>query len=276
MFTKKLSIIYFGLFFTGWLIGCHNTSFSAVATNDTLVKNAPAKNIFKLQSYTYDSTKNYIYLTFDDGPQNGTVSCFNVCKALGVKASFFMVGVHANSKRTKEIVTDIRNAYPDVLLCNHSSTHAFRGKYQYFYHHPDLAIKDFYKAQKSLQVPLKIIRLPGNSAWVRTNDVKASHIVKPICLKLDSAGYNVIGWDVEWNFSHKTETPIQSTQKMLNIVDSAMAKNRLHTKNHLVILTHDRMFKDQNYTDSLTKFIAKLKIDKRNVFETIDHYPGVK
>jgi peptidoglycan/xylan/chitin deacetylase (PgdA/CDA1 family) len=276
MFTKKVYNICLGLFFLGWLMSYHHTSFSAVATNDTLTKKIPLENNFKAKPYIYDSTKNYIYLTFDDGPQNGTIQCVAVCKALGVKASFFMVGVHANSKRTKEIVSEIRNAYPEILLCNHSSTHAFRGKYHYFYHHPELAAKDFFKAQQTLQVPMKIVRLPGNSAWVRTNDVKASPIVTPICLKLDSAGYNVIGWDVEWRFSHKTETPIQNTQKMVNIVDSAMAKNRLHTKNHLVILSHDRMFKNQNYTDSLTKFIVKLKLDKRNVFETIDHYPGVR
>ncbi|MBC7722216.1 MAG: polysaccharide deacetylase, partial [Pedobacter sp.] len=93
---------------------------------------------------------------------------------------------------------------------------------------------------------------------------------------LDSAGYNVIGWDVEWDFNHKTANPVQSPQRLINIVDSAFAKEHLHTKNHLVILSHDRMFRNQNYTDSLAKFITLLKQNPRNVFETVDHYPGVK
>lgn len=275
MFTQKGCIIYFVLLFLGWLISCNNISFSVVASDDTLTKKEYKKNSIKAKSFIYDSTKNYIYLTFDDGPQNGTMRCFNVCKDLGVKASFFMVGQHANSPKTKAIVAIIREAYPQILLCNHSTTHA-NGHYRYFYHHPQMAAEDFYKAQQTLQVPYKIIRLPGNSAWVNGNGIKASHLVDTVCMKLDSASYNVIGWDVEWRFSHKTETPIQNTQRMKNIVDSALVKNRLHTKNHLVILSHDRMFKNQNYTDSLAKFINLLKQDPRNVFETVDHYPELR
>src|SRR4051812_756066 len=35
----------------------------------------------------YDSTKKYIYLTFDDGPQPGTLECFHTIQQLGVKAT---------------------------------------------------------------------------------------------------------------------------------------------------------------------------------------------
>ncbi len=273
MFAKKYTICL-SLFFLGGLIGCHNSSFSAVAFSDTLSHKKYPINNFEGKPYIYDSTKNYIYLTFDDGPQNGTLHCVNVCKELDVKASFFMVGDHANSSKTKAIVATIREAYPQIVLCNHSTTHA-NGHYKYFYHHPQMAAADFFKAQITLNVPYKIIRLPGNSAWVVAGKVKASQLVDSTCIMLNSAGYNVIGWDVEWSFSHKTETPIQSTQKMINMVDSAMAKNRSHTKNHLVILSHDRMFKNSNYTDSLAKFINLLKQNPRNIFETVDHYPGV-
>lgn len=258
----------------GWLMGCHNISFSAVASDDTLTKKEHKKSSIKVKPFIYDGTKNYIYLTFDDGPQNGTMSCFKVCKDLGVKASFFMVGQHANSTRTKAIVDTIREAYPQILLCNHSTTHA-NGHYRYFYHHPQMAAEDFYKAQRTLQVPYKIIRLPGNSAWVNNNGIKATHLVDSTCILLNDTGYNIIGWDVEWSFNHKKETPVQSPQRMKNIVDSTIVKNRLHTKHHLVILSHDRMFKNQNYTDSLAKFINLLKQDPKNVFETVDHYPGV-
>jgi hypothetical protein len=43
-----------------------------------------------------------------------------------------------------------------------------------------------------------------------------------------------------------------------------------------VILAHDRMFAKAQYADSLNKFIATLKQDPRNVFETLDHYPLVQ
>jgi hypothetical protein len=126
-------------------------------------------------------------------------------------------------------------------------------------------------------VPYQIIRLPGNSAWLLKDTLKASHLVDTTCILLDSAGYNVIGWDVEWNFNHKTANPVQKPQRMVDIIDSSLAKpKRLFTKNHVVILTHDRMFRKPNYTDSLAKFITLLKQNPKNVFETIDHYPGLK
>jgi hypothetical protein len=36
------------------------------------------------------------------------------------------------------------------------------------------------------------------------------------------------------------------------------------------------MFGTPQYADSLKKFVATLKSDPRNVFETIDHYPLVQ
>lgn len=260
-----------------WVMSCQNTSFSAVATEEKKPKkSANPVDKFERKPFVHDTTKNYIYLTFDDGPQNGTKICYQLCKQLGVKATFFMIGKHVNSPKTKAIVSNIREAYPNFLVCNHSTTHA-SGHYKYFYHHPAMAVEDFYAAQKKLHVPYQIIRLPGNSAWVLKDTIKASHLVDTTCLKLDSAGYNVIGWDVEWNFHHKTSKPLQKPQRMADIVDSALAKpRRLFTKNHVVILTHDRMFKNPNYTDSLAKFITILKQNPKNVFETIDHYPRLK
>ncbi|MFC4231832.1 polysaccharide deacetylase family protein [Parasediminibacterium paludis] len=265
------------LLFASWVMSCQNASFSAVANDDKKPKKASVPiDKFARKAFVYDSTKNYIYLTFDDGPQNGTQACFDLCKQLGVKATFFMVGEHASSPKTKAIVAGIREAYPNFLLCNHSTTHA-SGHYKYFYHHPEMAAEDFYAAQKSLNVPYKIIRLPGNSAWVLKDTIKASHLVDSTCILLNSTGYNVIGWDVEWSFNHKTENPVQKPQRMVDIVDSALAKpRRLFAKNHVVILSHDRMFRNPSYTDSLAKFITILKQNPKNVFETIDHYPGLK
>ncbi len=232
-------------------------------------------NQFKWQPIKYDTTKQYIYLTFDDGPQNGTTACLEVLKKLNVKATFFMVSSHANSDNLRKIVRTIKYNYPQILLANHSTTHA-NNHYKFFYHHPQMAAQDFYLAQKTLAVPYKIIRLPGNSAWVIDTVMKASNLVRPVCYLLDSSGYNVTGWDVEWSFNHKTAYPVQRPYKIAEQVDSALVRNHVHTRNHVVILSHDRMFRLQNYTDSLAKFITILKQNPKYVFETIDHYPGIK
>lgn len=187
-----------------------------------------------------------------------------------------MVGLHTAQKSDGfTIVSMIREAYPQVLLANHSYTHA-NGKYISFYHHPYIAEQDFFQAQDFLHVPYKIARLPGNRAWLREGDTKATPLVEPVVRLLDSAGYNVIGWDVEWHFNHKNARPVQTPEKLAAEVDSAFARSETHVANHLVILSHDRMFQRPGDADSLAKFIHILKQNPQYVFETVDHYPGLK
>jgi len=259
------------------LTNCDNVSHPSfkenkINTEATTIKQK--QNPFLWKPIKYDSGKQYVYLTFDDGPQNGTQAVLDLIKRLKVKATFFMVGSHANSKHLKEIVHQIRNSYPEILLANHSTNHA-NNHYKYFYHHPYMAAEDFFMAQKTLNVPYKIIRLPGNSAWVFKDTMKASGLVKPVCRLLDSSGFNVIGWDVEWSFNHKTVYPVQKPQKMADQVDSALVRNHVHTPNHVVVLAHDRMFKRPDFVDSLAKFITILKQNPHVVFETVDHYPHI-
>ena len=257
------------------MMGCHTGSIR----NEELNKAAKITTVadkFAWQALAYDSTKKYIYLSFDDGPQHGTTSCYDLCKQEGIKASFFMVGQHTAQKSDgKSIVSMIRESYPQILLANHSYTHA-NGKYLYYYHHPKFAEEDLLRTQDSLHIPFKIIRLPGNRSWVREGEMKATKLAKPLALLLDSAGYNIIGWDLEWNFNHKSARPVQSASKLAAQVDSAFAKSDTHVKNHLVILSHDRMFQRPADADSLAKFIHILKQNPTYVFETVDHYPGLK
>jgi len=226
-----------------------------------------------------DTAKRYIYLTWDDGPQPpGSSNCFDIFKRAGVKATFFCIAVHNVGAARNAWVDSIRNSYPQYLLANHSKTHAFSDHYINFYHHPQAALLDFLEAQQKLGVPQKIVRLPGNSAWVRTGEIKASGLVKPVCQLLDSAGYNVIGWDEEWGFktvNHET-VPRQGAETMARMIDRDFREHHLHSRNALVLLAHDRMFARPNYADSLVKCINILKQDPRYVFETIDHYPGIK
>ncbi len=270
--AASIVIIFWVFIFCNSIIACslgNSTPIQIVTqTQDTT-------NKFFWKQINYDSSKQYIYLTFDDGPSNGTVSVFDLCKQLGVKASFFMVGGQALTKNSKDIVNMVRNEYPQILLCNHSFSHA-NSKYVYFYHHPEMAAADFYKSQLSLNVPFKIVRLPGNRAWIYQNEIKASDLVKPVCILLDNAGYNAIGWDIEWKFKHKNAHPIQTPEQMIAMVDSAFSRNETRTNNHIVILSHDRMFRDKNYTDSLAKFIMLLKQNSKYIFETVDHYPQLK
>ncbi|MGI8950552.1 MAG: polysaccharide deacetylase family protein [Chitinophagaceae bacterium] len=252
----------------------NNLNDSAKNKKDSLIGKIPPAII----PIKEDSSKQYVFLTFDDGPQPpGTSNVMHICKDLGVKASFFMVGAHVTDEYRRSLVDSVRNAYPEFLLCNHSITHAFSDKYKTFYNEPDSALKDFFKAQQTLNVPYKIVRLPGNSAWVRQGEVFSTKQTRPVCKLLDSAGYNVIGWDVEWQYQKtKAEKPLQSADAMIKMVEYALDNHTSHSPNNVVILEHDRMFKEPDSQDTLRKFITALKNNPHYVLETIDKYPRLK
>ncbi len=245
---------------------------------DSTIKNLPnliTDSVKISQHLEIDNSKKYIYLTFDDGPQHGTVASFELCKKLNVKSTFFMVAFHASSPNLKNIVRLINDDYPRTLLGNHSRSHA-RNKYQSFYHNDSLAVEDLFFAQKILNVPFKIIRLPGSNSWLIENRMKTETLARNVCKRMDTSGYNIVGWDMEWNFFAVSANPIQSADEMIEKVKHRFETNKLYTPNHLVILMHDRMFRNPNYTDSLHKFISTLQKDTNYIFETVDHYPGLK
>lgn len=247
-------------------------------TPDDKTDTAKAKADSIAAALPLDSTKKYVFLTFDDGPQPGTEEVIQALRKNQVKASFFMVGYHATfSKHMQELVDTIRNGFPAILLANHSYTHAFNDRYFNFYHHPEAAVKDFYKAEDSLGATHKIIRLPGNTAWVTGKaDIKASGLVRPVCNLLASAGYRVMGWDVEWHFKRGPggSVPVQSATSMANTLINAMEKHESHTKNCIVLLAHDRMFHLPNNADSLSAMIGMVKAKHPEyIFETIEKYP---
>lgn len=282
-FSNPLSL--FLIAFSFFIMSCNSGEKKTTPQEDSIAAKKKADSIFVANGgfisapFTYDPSKRYIYLTWDDGPQPpGSDICKKVFEDLGVKATFFMVGMHAFDGNRMAIVDSIRNSYPQFLLANHSYSHAFRDKYTTFYTHPDSAVNDFLRTQEMFKVPVKIIRLPGNSAWVNDHQLKSAKSVRAVCERLDSLGYNVFGWDIEWRFKNQGgSVPVQSVDQMLKEVNDAF-DNRIavNTPNNVVILAHDRMFAKPNYTDSLIKFVSTLKKDPRYVFETLDHYPGVK
>ena len=227
-------------------------------------------------TFTHDSTKKYIYFTFDDGPQPGTMNCFNIVRDLNVKASFFMIGAQIDTKNLMRKVDSIRNSYPEILLCNHSYTHANFNHYKSYYSNADSAFRDVIKAQSTMLIPLKIFRTPANNSWNINGRLRCPKLTKQLCFLLGNAGYEVAGWDVEWTYKEKKGmTPIQSADSMIKDIEAAFNSNGNFARNNVVILTHDRMFEKPQYADSLRKVISTLKKDNQIVFETMDHYPGI-
>lgn len=222
-----------------------------------------------------DSNLRYVYLTFDDGPDAGTLNCYDLCKSKGVKATFFIVGEHANYPQGRAILDTMKKDMRHFLFANHSYSHAANNRYMYFYKHPELALQDFLRIHDSLHFNYPIARFPGNSAWVMENTFRSSKLTKPLAKLMDSIGYNVMGWDLEWRFDHHSR-PVQTAEAMAKEVINAFESRSSVVKNHVVILSHDRMFREQNYRDSLAKMITILQSKKGYVFETADQYPKIK
>src|SRR5688572_12244759 len=93
------------------LVACHNIfnkDKANVVRDTTSVTNTKTSSLdtafAQTRSASQDSNLRYVYLTFDDGPDAGTLNCYNTCKSKGVKATFFLVGEHANLKPGKKIM----------------------------------------------------------------------------------------------------------------------------------------------------------------------------
>ena len=278
--TKTMKILYgkiklSSLILCGFIVlfACKSsTNTNATTPSDSI--QPTKKNKPKVDTISdIDSTKKYIYLTFDDGPQPGTLDCEKICKDENVKATFFMVGLHAMSdKSSKQIVKNLQAQEPFFLVANHSYTHAFRNHFYKFYENPNGAFQDFIRCQDSLQFSNLYIRLPGNPSWNGGSLHAVVKLTKAVVQKLDTAGYTVVGWDDEWRFKNG-KIPIETPEQMLNQVEYMLNNNHTKTKNHIVILTHDRMFHNNESQVKLISFIRGLKQHKDYVFQTIDKYP---
>lgn len=216
-----------------------------------------------------------IYLSFDDGPLSGTTNCIDICTRENVMATFFVVGWHQSrsvfGKKTYQQI--IRN--PTLFaIANHSYAHA-SNNYLQFYHQPDSAVLDFLKAKSTLSTSNNLTRLPGNNAWSLIGIKRASSLVLPLVNKLDSIGFNIIGWDLQWRFN-KMGRPVQSPELLAYTVDSLFHYQQTVTKNHLVLLMHDHMFRTPADSLKLEKFIHLLKQKGQYRFQKLTQYPGLK
>jgi len=195
----------------------------------------------------------------------------NKCQQL-----FFQIAFHQSrsnfGRNTFKRIASNPNLF---LISNHSYSHAFYGDYINYYHQSDSSLADFLKAGKILQTNNNIARLPGNNAWNTSVIKRASGLVRPLVKKMDSVGFNVVGWDMEWRFN-SSGRPIDAPEKMAAFADSLLLHNRTKTKNHLVILMHDHEFRASVDSAKLSKMIGLLKRHPNYQFRKLNTYPGLK
>ncbi len=75
--------------------------------------------------------KKTVFLTFDDGIQAGTEEVLKILEETGIKATFFMTGIHtkfAYEKNPEKTLAILKTIYENHEIANHNFSHA-----NYFY-----------------------------------------------------------------------------------------------------------------------------------------------
>lgn len=216
-----------------------------------------------------------VYLTFDDGPNAGTRNVLDAVIAEKVPASFFVVAKHVYDSREQFLTWEKLRTTPGIELCNHSYSHA-RNRYSRFYQQPQQVIRDFVRSHDSLQFPNRVARMPGRNAWridsMSHTDVKAS---RKAIDSLQLEGFNIMGWDLEWDFDHQTFVPDADTALFFRRMENLLNDKATRTPGHLVILAHDQSFRTEEDVKLLRAVLARLKNHPDFELVLASKYPGV-
>jgi peptidoglycan/xylan/chitin deacetylase (PgdA/CDA1 family) len=212
---------------------------------------------FKLyNTSTNQPLTKYVYLTFDDGPLNGSQHVNDAVIKEAVPITVMLVGAHAEVRPT-----DVRlyRENPYIEMGNHSYSHA-NDHYQLYYSDPEGVLADFIKNRDSLRLENNIGRLPGRNMW-RINGRSRNDISSGIEAAdlLHRNGYSLFGWDLEWRHDSHTAEPIGTAEDIFNQMQQLLSKDRLFTPNHIVLLCHDEMFRNTYDESELKKLIELLK-----------------
>lgn len=216
-----------------------------------------------------------IYLSFDDGPLEGSGNIAKSVSDEAIKINVFVVGAHILSSKNRQSDFDEYLKNPFIEVGNHSFSHA-HNQYKKFYDSTDSVYADFMKCYQQFKIPTKLCRLPGRNMWripgKTINDVKSGQLAAD---KLFQNGFRVIGWDLEWEHDAETGAPIQTVDDMVELIGQRFASGKITSSNHLVLLLHDEMFRNGWEESELKQLIDKLKLKTGYQFDHLSHYPGL-
>ncbi|WP_149791974.1 polysaccharide deacetylase family protein [Mesorhizobium sp. NFR06] len=217
-----------------------------------------------------------IFLTFDDGPLNGTSNILDVLQAEQVPATLFMVGMHAEANRA---LLQRAKSMPLVTIGNHSYSHAYN-HYRHFYGDTEGVVADMLKANAVLGLkPAVHARLPGRDVFRLPNYSKDDNSLglaeagreDPDYEFVAASGFWLYGWDHEW-VHEDSGKPVQSVDLLVSEIDHLFGYGHFAKPGKLILLMHDEMFQDVfDGKAKLTALIAALKL-RRYAFGTIPDY----
>jgi peptidoglycan/xylan/chitin deacetylase (PgdA/CDA1 family) len=232
-----------------------------------------AKQTEIIQPDTSSPVIKTIYLSFDDGPLEGSEDINDAVNKEQIKVTVFVVGQHATSDDRMKGFYKLYENNPLIEVGNHSYSHA-HNQYEAFYKNPATVLTDFQKNQKLLSIPNKIAREPGRNMW-RLKDIRINDVISGAASadSLYKDGFKVFGWDIEWQHDGKTGVPIQTVDDMESLIEKRLNENKTVKKGNLVLLAHDEMFRNGWEESELKQLIQKLKDKGGYRFEHLSQYP---
>lgn len=221
-----------------------------------------------------ENNKRIIYLTFDDGPNNGTKNLLKIVHQRKIPVTAFIVAKHVYGSSFQKDEFEILKNDSLIEVANHSFSHA-ENKYSRFYENPEKVVADFNRAKDSLQLENNYARTPGRNIW-RTVNIHSTDIKKSskAADELQKSGYKLIGWDLEWKPDNTMKLK-GNHKEMLRKVDSIFFNDLEKTSRHLVFLTHDQYLNDESSVNELSLFIEGLQKSNRFEFRKISEYPKI-
>lgn len=219
------------------------------------------------------SERKYIYLTFDDGPLYGSNNIDKIIRAEKINTDVFVVGMHAMNDPELLSFYQLYQSNPYVEIGNHSYTHA-NNRYKKYYQNPDGVVEDFMKCESALQIPTRFARQPGRNQWrlegIKKDDIRSGTESADL---LYENGFKVFGWDVEWQH-YGNGIPTQTVDQLVRTIEQKLDNGKTVKPGHLIILTHDEMFRTKSGSNALQQLIEKLKATGKYRFEHLSKYPA--
>jgi len=218
-----------------------------------------------------------VYLTFDDGPREGTEVVLRVLGDEKVPATFFLIGSAFDYPRVRSLGKAVREG--GFFVGNHTLNHRYRRSDYEGEEKAEAQLKDVEDNNAELAKWLgdpadskyKFVRLPGKNAF-RLPGLTRDDGNSTLAASLIAAdGYLIYGWDREWGGQ---DVNIDDAMAMLKAFTDTIEEKRLtKTPNKFIMLAHDNDFRKRE--EQLKRLIRELKNLQDNykiMFRTIDEY----
>jgi len=248
--------------------------------HETKQKRAHKKILITSSSLKSKNNKT-IYLTFDDGPLNGTQNIISILDQTKTPATMFMIGKHIDTNSYREELFLRAIDIPNIFVANHTYSHA-NGQYRRFYSNSFKVVNDLNEMEYKLKVydpfhTFKCCRLAGRNVFriegIKKNDpaIKRFKEYKTYDA-LEDNGYKIFGWDCEYSYNPKNGRPYISPQLLVDNIEKIYKSGKTKKPNKLILLMHDFEFQNRfNGKKKLKKLISLLQKNGWS-FETLESY----